>query len=251
MSDPMEKITIKAIRAVDSKEDTIGSIIEHTRVLEDIGVTSALRLDFSWCLDPETVLILAFHESLGMVGGCRIQYGYDLKNLPIYKHLLPFESDLDKKLGEPGDERCFELAGLWVAHRFSGHGLPWLLTAAAVSVLNQINAERVYCFAAEYSLDYATKKGFEVLENVGSHGMVDFPIPGIKSYVLLNRSTAALRSAHDMERDRLVGLRLSPDQVRTETIKDRSIEVVYRLKLPQRVISLVPLAGYQKKQRSA
>jgi hypothetical protein len=241
MPERIEKVTIKAFRAVEFREYTIRYVVEHHRVLEDIGVTSSLKMDYGWCLDPETTLIVAFHEELGMVGGCRIQLARDHRELPFYKHVLGCEPDLGVKLEDVWSDRCCELAGLWVAHRFAGNGLPWFLTAAAVSILGRINARNVLCLAAEYSTNYAVRNGFEVIPTIGKEGKVEFPIPGICSYALINRSVGMLERAVPEERERLTSLCDQPEQVRLEGLKDRMLEVTYRLSMTQRMTPLLPL----------
>lgn len=240
MPDKIERVTIQAFRAVDLREHTIRYIVEHHRVLEDIGVTSALKMDYGWCLDPETIVVVATHSELGLVGGCRIQFARDYRELPVYKHLSPLEPALDLKLDHVWGDRCFELAGLWVAHRFTGRGLPWFLTAAAVSVMNKINAKNVFCFAAEYSMNYAVQNGFKIVPSVGKGGQVDFPIQGITSYLLLNSPSVDMTDACPQERARLLSLQSEPDQVRVEKVRDRELQVTYRLSLSKRLINLFP-----------
>lgn len=241
MRERTEKLTIQAFRAVDHREHVIRYIVEHHRVLEDIGVTSALKMDYGWCMDPRTVVIAALHEDLGMVGGCRVEFAHQQRKLPIYQHLSPMMPDLDRTLGEIVGARGAELAGLWVAHRFGGNGIPWYLTAAAVSVLDRIDASEVLCFAAEYTRKYALQNGFEPITTIGDAGRVDFPIPGISSYVLVNRNTGSLERAMAIEKDRLMSLRQTPEQVRMECMYERPLEVTYRLHIDRRVTPLIPL----------
>lgn len=241
MRERTEKLTIQAFRAVDHREHVIRYIVEHHRVLEDIGVTSALKMDYGWCMDPRTVVVVALHEELGMVGGCRLEFAHAQRKLPIYQHLRPLEPELDTKLGDLVGAHGAELAGLWVAHRFSGNGIPWYLTAAAVSVLDRIEVGDVLCFAAEYTRKYAMQNGFEALTTIGDGGRVDFPIPGISSYALVNRNAGSLAKAMATEKDRLLSLRREPEQVRLESTYERPLEVTYRLHMDRKMTPLIPL----------
>ncbi len=248
----MDRITIRAFRAIDSKEDTIRYIYEHTRVLEDIGVTSALKADFTWCKDPESVVIVAEHETLGMVGGCRIQFGKTLSDLPFHQHLKGLVPDAELRLFSSGTERLFELAGLWVARRYARQGLPWYLTSAAVALFDVVKADRVFCFAAEYSMSYAMRNGFALEDRIGSSGMVEFPLPGIRSCLLtcdgnvLSRTTGA-------EHDRLQSLRRSPNQVRSERNRESALLVTYSLLIRERTMPYITDLGYNTRigRRSA
>lgn len=87
-------------------------------------------------------------------------------------------------------------------------------------------------------MEYACRNGFRPVTEVGTNGWVEFPIPTIKSFLLVNTDPIGLRSASDRERYKQISLRLTPDQRRIEQPKDEPIEVQYLLQLPQRVIKL-------------
>jgi hypothetical protein len=249
----MELITIKAFFATDDKRRSERFLEEHGRVLKDIGVDPFLPKDTSWLERDSTILIVAEHPRLGMVGGCRLQFAEELDQLPFYAYLAPIEPNLYSKVVDRSIGSFGELCGLWVAHRFHGRGLPWLLTSAAISVSTQTPASSFFCLSAEYSQEYARRNGFQPVEAIGVKGGVPFPIPTITSYLLLNTDPVGLRSALDRERYKQFSLRLTPDQRRVEQPKDEPIEVQYLLKLPQRVIPIATelVNGGFAKRRSA
>lgn len=213
---------------------------EHGRVLIDAGVHGSFDHDKRWCTDEDCIVVVAEHPELGMVGGCRLQLGKPGILLPFELHLKHTESSFVDKFGPLLRSDSAELCGLWVAQRFSGHGVPWFLTAAAVAISTQLPIETMVCFAAEYSMDYACRNGFTCFRDVGDHGGFTFPTPDIKSYMLVNSDPISLHYALTEERQRLISLRLNPNQSRIELMKGRPFEVFYCLKLPQKVIPMHP-----------
>jgi len=213
---------------------------EHRSVLTDIGVANILPKDVSWASDEATIVIVAEHPTLGMVGGCKLQFADKKERLPFFLHLTPIDPDIATKFNHLVTGACGELCGLWVAHRFSGHGVPWILTSAAISLSTQTDIQSFVCLSAEYSMEYACRNGFRPVREIGQDGSVEFPIPGIRSYPLVNTDPIGLRTASDRERYKQLSLRLSPDQRRVEQPKGEPVEVQYMLQLPKRVIRLDP-----------
>ena len=200
-----------------------------------MGVLDSLPQDNGWALDEDCLVVIAEHPVLGMVGGCRLQMAKPGRSLPFEIHIQPLQKELD---GTPVDllsEKCAELCGLWVAHRFAGHGLPWYLTAAAVSLAIELPIDSLVCFAAEYSSDYACRNGFIKMLSIGDQGAFTFPTPDIRSFALINNEPIGLGYAGTEERQRLISLRLNPNQSRVEKMKDVHFDVHYCLKLQQGV----------------
>lgn len=247
----MEQIIIRAFRATDDPSRCARFVEEHRSVLSDIGVAEILPKDMSWASDESTIVIVAEHPTLGMVGGCRLQFAGSTERLPFHQFLAPIEPDVLAKVAGHISGECGELCGLWVAHRFTGRGLPWILTSAAISVSTQTEAQSFICLSAEYSMEYACRNGFRPVKEVGQDGGIAFPIPTIRSFLLVNNDPIGLRCASDRERYKQFSLRLTPDQRRIEQPKDLPVEVQYLLKLPQHIIPLhkteVQRPGSQRK----
>jgi len=245
----MERLIIKAFRATEDPDRCVRFTEEHRRVLTDIGVADVIPHDLSWTEDDATIVIVAEHPILGMVGGCRLQFAVDKVQLPFFQHLSLIEPDIITKFGDIIPGACGELCGLWVAHRYARHGLPWILTSAAISVSTQTNIGSFVCLSAEYSKEYACRNGFKCMTHIGDNGALPFPTPDIRSFPLVNTDPIGLRSATDRERYKQFSLRLTPDQRRIEQPRDAPVEVQYILKLPQRVIRLNPKVTEDPKQQ--
>ena len=94
----METITIKAFRAVDDRVRCARYLMEHIRVLEDIGVAVALKPDISWCTDPDVVVIVAEHAELGMVAGMRLHLRPGELGLPMERSLRTIDPNVPERL---------------------------------------------------------------------------------------------------------------------------------------------------------
>jgi hypothetical protein len=245
----MDRITIRAFRAAEEPKLSSTYVEEHARVLRDVGVLDSLPQDHGWCLEDDCIVVVAEHPTLGMVGGCRLQMAKPGRPMPFELHLRPLEEHLTTKTAGLLSERCAELCGLWVAHRFAGHGLPWFLTAAAVSLAIQLPVDSLVCLAAEYSMDYACRNGFIRMLEVGDGGAFTFPTPDIRSFALINNEPIGLGYARMEERQRLISLRLNPNQARVELMKEKPFEVYYSLKLQQKVIPFQPYLSREEQAR--
>ncbi len=97
-------------------------------------------------------------------------------------------------------------------------------------------------------MDYACRNGFLRMLEVGEGGAFTFPTPGIRSFALINKEPIGLGYARTEERQRLISLRLNPNQARVELMKEKPFEVFYSLKLQQKVI---PFQSYLSREEQA
>ena len=225
----MEKITILAFRAVESKELTLRYIHEHTRVLQDIGVSSSMKLDFGWCLDPESTIIAAFHETLGMVGGVRIQLGRSDYPMAMEKAIGQLDPEFHGTVAPFIEMGTAELCGLWVAHRFLGHGLPKLLVPAGVAVASQLKITSLLTFAAEYTHQLTADSGFIRMKDVGMDGEFLYPIASIRSYAMSINDLFVLENSPLDKRRNILSLRLRPQQDQLVRPKTTALQIHYEL----------------------
>lgn len=225
----MEHITIRAFRAVDEKDSCARYIMEFVRVLEHIGVTGTFKPDVSWCADPDSIVFVAEHPTLGMVGGIRLQRARPGTQLPMEKSLMQLAPELTEHLAPLLTLGNAELGALWNSHRFAGRGVPHLLISAAVSMANQLELGSMVCLVAQYIAPYCSLCGFRAIEEVGERGEFVFPIPTIKSYAMMVPDTRSVELADTDERRRILSLRMRPQQTRTEQPKQEQLRVTYDL----------------------
>ncbi len=223
------------IRAFQAPADPAGSaefLREHRKVLEDFGITNVTTNEETWMQDPDTYVIVAEHPELGMVGGVRIQLARPDLELPMVHavgKLDPHVTTVLERLAFEG--RSAELCGLWNAHRYVGRGLPLLLGYASTSLASQLGLRTMVCLIAHYTLHHALKVGFTMLDEVGNGGTFSYPIPSIKAIALCLTDVIAVQDAHWDHRQRVISLRLRPEQIAQENPLDKAMTVDYRLNL--------------------
>ena len=223
-----DRIVIRAFRAVEDPLRCESFVREHTKVLEDIGVFNALKPDTSWCTDPNVVVFVAEHPTLGMVAGMRLHVAVaGGSELPMSRSLRTIDPAYAVSLEEAMPDERAEICGLWNAHRYAGHGIPFLLISAGVAIANQIGLKKLACLAAEYVVPYTTRVGFMAMDMIGDNGSFCFPVPSIRSHAMIIHDLATLKVANFSDRHRILSLRLNPAQTRQERLKDHDLTVLY------------------------
>lgn len=223
----MEKITIRAFRAVDEPGLCELYIQEHARVLTEIGVIASLPIERDWMYDPRTIVICASHDELGMVAGVRLQSRIQGK-LPLEKHLLPIDEGINAAIDAFG-MRNAEMCGLWNAHRFAGRGIATHLLSAAVAVSPLSGFDSLVCLAAEYMVERCSQLGFRAIETIGEHGNFQFPSGYITSTCMALCDTTSMWQARLDKRKLILSLRLAPVQKKFSQGKGKQLEIQYSL----------------------
>lgn len=234
----MDRLTLKAFQAVQEPELCAEFLREHRKVLADFGIPNVTTNTAAWTTDPDTYVIVAISERLGMVGGIRVEVDKEGRTLPIKEALLKLDPTIQLTLEELRFGGNGEVCGLWNANRYGGHGLPSLLAFAAVSLANQIGLKNMVCLVAHYTLRHALKAGFTIIENLGDGGTFTYPIPSIKAIAMVIPNAITLDSASAPFRNQLISLRLRPEQERIEILNGDSTILNYQLRIPGIPINL-------------
>lgn len=224
-------VTITAFRATDRPDLCARYAEEHRAVLREFGVSEVVRPDESWMHSPDSIVLIADHDELGIVGGIRIQRRRSDAPLPIEKAVGELAPELSMLMDAYDTMPSGEICGLWNANRFNGKGLPLILSMSAVSVANQASIGTLYCFVAHYTLRHALKVGFQIMEDFGDGGAITYPIPRIKSFAMVIPDTIVLDMAPDHYRARILSMRCRPVQECIEAPAGVSLGVRYRLGL--------------------
>jgi hypothetical protein len=185
-----------------------------------------------WTADEDTYVIVAISESLGMVGGIRVEVDKGTKALPIKDALIKLDPNIHMTLEQLRFAGNAEVCGLWNANRYASQGLPTLLSFAAVSLANQIGLKSMVCLVAHYTLRHALKAGFTIMEHLGNGGTFTYPIPSIKAIAMVIPNVITLATATDPFRNQLISLRLRPEQKRTEVLNGKPTLLDYQLRIP-------------------
>jgi len=236
----LQKLTIRAFRAVDEPATCALYVSRHRMVLESMGISNVTTNTDSWCKDPETYVIVAESPNHGIVGGIRIEVARRGRALPITKALVGLDPRIEHRIDELSVSGTGEICGLWNDHLFNGRGLPLILSFAAVSISNQMGLGSLTCLVAHYTLRHALKVGFTIMENVGDGGTFTYPIPSIKAIAMVIPDIISLDTATATNRQQLLSLRVRPEQTKVQSPSGYPMEITYSLIVDRKVISLLP-----------
>jgi len=238
MSEIAEHLTIRAFKAMDEPETCSEFIREHRRVLEDYGIASVITNNEDWVKDKNCFVIVIEHDELGMIGGARILVSRHASEvLPIQDALSKHDPAINKLIGRLNKYGVGEICGLWNANRFPGKGLPQLLGLSAISIANQIGLNSLVCVVAKYTLKYSLRLGFSLVEEVGVSGIFDpYPKPGFLGIVIGLEDLASLDFARRDLRQRILSLRMRPEQSALENTGRALLHVSYSLQLRESAI---------------
>lgn len=236
---PIERITLKAFQAPDEPELCAEFLMEHRRVLEEFGISHVSTNNEVWMHDPYSYVIVALHETMGMIGGIRLQIDHPGTSLPMSEAIRKLDPKVDQVLQELEPVDNGEVCGLWNAHRANGLGIPVLLSQAVTAMAVAAGARKMVCFVAHYTQKHPARNGFVVLDSVGDHGYFPgYPIERIIAIAMVNPDTMLLEHASTEQRQLIYSLRLRPEQVREETPGKAPLEVTYRMRLSANVHDL-------------
>ncbi|MFN3916501.1 MAG: hypothetical protein ACK4K0_02055 [Flavobacteriales bacterium] len=220
---------IRVYRAPD-EEDTCKTYIEgHAKVLQDYGVTMITSYKPTWQHNPQVYCIIATDEKNEMVGGIRLHIADEIVPLPMEDAITKLDRgihDLVKKYMKNG---VGELCGLWNSKRVAGVGLSFVLTRAAISVINQLKFSTLMGICAEYSLQMFLDVGFKIDASLAKNGEFPYPTEEYITRVVGILNTDSLATAKEYDKERMLGLRKAPIQIREETGKKGNFLVSYDL----------------------
>ena len=172
----MDKITLRAFIAPEQPELSQEFMREHRKVLEDFGIQNVSTNNERWMSDPNAFIIVALHETMGMVGGIRLQVASKDVPLPMEEAIGKLDPAIKKELE---DLRVFgngEVCSLWNANRYGHMGIPVILSQAVTAMATMANVKRMVCLVAHYTQRHPKRNGFVVMDSVGDKGCFSYPI---------------------------------------------------------------------------
>ncbi|MEX2484039.1 MAG: hypothetical protein WED10_05760 [Brumimicrobium sp.] len=225
----MNKFKVRTYRAIDEPSLNEDYIQQHANVLKDYGVSMITSFKQAWMNNPNVQCIVAYNEDDVMVGGIRIQIS-DWKNpLPMEIAIAKLDErifDLVKKYKEEG---VGELCGLWNSKSVQGIGISYILTRAAVSIVNQLDFNILMGICAEYSLKMFKDVGFEIDTSLSNNGEFPYPTKEYITRVVGILKSTTLEHAAPYDREKILNLRKEPQQNRVEHGKKGEFMINYDL----------------------
>lgn len=203
---------------------------EHKKVLEDFGISNVTESNGNWQQDMDCHVIVAIHNTLGMVGGIRLQLDHGDNKLPMEVAVAKQDSRVTAFLDRIRPFGNGEVCNLWNANRYANKGVPVLLSQAVTAISHPAGMGRMVCLVAPYTKRHPSNNGFRIVEEVGDKGIFAYPRPDFQGIVMLNADTHLLGDAHPLQRKLLLSLRVRPNQVRVEQPGRTPLEVHYCLR---------------------
>ena len=214
-------------------------IKQHRQVLLDFGITKVSSNNTEWVADRDCIVIVAMHDTLGMVGGIRLQRSHGRGTLPIEKSLATMAPGVSDEIDRILPHGVGEVCGLWNANRYAGYGVPVLLSHAITAVSLPAGMKRMVCLVAHYTEKHPRTNGFIRMEAAGAGGTFPrYPIDTHTAVAMVNPDTTLLPFASESQRQLIFSLRLRPDQERLQSPAGKPLNVHYSLKLSSSHVGL-------------
>ncbi len=227
-------IRIRAFRAIDDEHSCNLYAKEHMDVLKIFGITKITTANNSWIKNPNVYVIMAERVSDNQpVGGARVHLYHEDHPLPMdvaVKDFDPSVKDLLSRHAKNGGTG--EICGLWNSRDVAGWGIGTMfLSRAGVSLCSQLPMRTMHVLCAEHTIGITLEKGFVIEEELGNKGTFFYPKEGLVATAAVINDVTTLSDARDVDRNIIMSLREHPQQTRTETNNEHTIDIRYELKL--------------------
>jgi hypothetical protein len=225
------RLQLSSFKAITHPEICQVYLEGHMQVLKDYNIIQITSYNNSWVSNPDAYIIIAKLESTNeIVGGIRIEMANEIYPLPIERAIGGMDSGIYGMVKEYAKSGGVgELCGLWNSKAVKGVGVSVFLTRAAISIINQIKFKTLLGICAEYTLKMFTNVGFSIDKSLGKNGEFPYPDERYITRTLGILNVEILATAHPYDRERILGLRENPKQLRIETGSKDDIEVEYDL----------------------
>lgn len=237
MEDVIKKIPVFRIRAFNAVKDPESCekfLKGHARVLESIGVNKVTSSTHEWVDNPDVYVFIAEDiETNEVYGGGRIHVINEQFPLPIQTAVSELDPCVNTHVMKMHKEkRAGELCGLWNSRKVAGLGLGAVFLArAGLAILSQIKVGALYSLCASYTVQMGLNLGFHIVPELGKDGTFYYPKLDLLATVLLQDSTYKLEEAIEEERQCVLALRNTPNCLRTEYYRKRTLKIQYQLQL--------------------
>ncbi len=149
----------------------------HRETLKKFGVMKPLHPNQSDDLDGQSGYLISAVDDMN-------------KNIvsSIYLHIanqttyLPFEKILQQETGQSPNWRndytpytYGEIAGCWVAHEYTGLGIPAILIRVSILIAMQCQLQRLMVFHNKMTEKHLERFGFTITHDLGNNGQIYYP----------------------------------------------------------------------------
>lgn len=204
----------------------------HVNVLKDYGITNITSNNNEWMHWECVYGIVAERDDGLMVGGIRVQIADGINLLPVEKAIGKMDPNIHNIVNNYLDTGVGELCALWNAKVVAGEGLSLLLTRAGISIVNQIKCKTLMGICADYTMPMFKRVGFVVDNSLGDNGQFVYPNENYIARVLGILNAKDLDTSQLYDRERMLSLRVNPNQQFEETGPKGPVKINYQLILP-------------------
>lgn len=205
--DIIDRLEIKAFRAVDFPDYCQEYIIGHKKVLTDLGIKKLTSAKSTWPDNKYCYVLGIWSKKLNrLVSGARIEVA--VNQLPIEDAIGVVDKSIFELVRSDQDNYgTAELCGLWTDIEYSGRGIAMILIKNSVSILSMIDIPILYILCAESTFNMFEKVGCKVLTSVGNNGTFFYPKLNLIATALKLPDTLTLDYANHECKEKIFYLR--------------------------------------------
>jgi hypothetical protein len=226
-------LKIRAYRAINEPETCEKFIEGHTHVLDNIGVKKVTSSKNEWMFNPYTFVIIVESDDGRVMGGSRVDVAGGTTKLPIELATGYMDSRIYNLVESYAQEGTGEICGLWNSREVAGLGIGSVfLTRASVTIAEQIGLKSLFALCAPYTVKMAEDVGYLIEHKIGNNGTFYYPKLDLLATAMILPDVNNLSHANPTEREHVMTIRENLCQTRTESIKNREVEITYDLVIP-------------------
>jgi len=228
-------VRLRVFRAIDDPEACAHFVEGHTNVLTSIGVHKVTSSKNEWTDNPAAFVIIV--ESLDgkkVFGGARVHVAGGSQPLPIEQATGKMDASIFDLVWDFAQHGTGEICGLWNSREIAGYGIGSIfLTRTAVAISTQIGLTSLFALCAPYTVKMAESVGYQIEKSIGNEGTFYYPKLDLLATTMIHKDVNSLSGATDPERLAILKLRGTLNQVRTEELRGKSIEIHYETQIPR------------------
>jgi len=238
MEDSLNKekpeVRLRAFRAIDEPEACELFVQGHAQVLTNIGVTKVTSSNNKWITNPAAfVMIVESLDGKKVYGGVRLHVAGGSEPLPIEQATCKMDPGVFDLVWEYAQYGTGELCGLWNSREIAGYGVGSIfLSRVCVALVSQIGLRSLFALGAPYTVKMAENIGYVIERSIGNNGTFYYPKLDLLATTLILKDPETLTHATEEDKMAIFKLRDNLNQVRTEKLRNKEIDIHYEIEIP-------------------
>jgi hypothetical protein len=208
------EVRIRAFRAIDDPETCATFIEGHKKILENHGIDKVTSSNNEWVNNPAVFVLVVEEASDGrMFGGARIHAADGVHALPIEGAVGELDPNIRQMVKTLGVNGTGEICGLWNSKEVAGLGIGAIFSSrAAVAIGTQLGLSSVFSLSSPVTVRFSEFQGGNVVTTLGNNGTFYYPKLNLLATVCCIADIVNLPLCNPVERERIMDLRLRPEQ---------------------------------------